>query len=139
MAESRVTVTVQDDLTFDSFQIVGSSDSAAEAKAEAQAKVAATVGVTVLSVSESTAGTVGDYPISGGTEGRDAQLTLRKGTDKSTTRSIPIRLLDTATVNATAQDGSIDVDHALITAIGDAYRDSSGTGGYTVIRGAFVD
>jgi len=139
MAESRVTITVQDSDTFQVFQVQGTSDTLAEAKAEAQKKLAMMAGVVVLSASESQAGTLTDYPNPAGTIGHDATLTLRKGTDRSTTRTVPIKLVDTTLADATAQDGSIDVSATAITDFGSAYRDSSGNGGYTVIRGQFVD
>jgi hypothetical protein len=139
MAESRVTITVEDSDTFKTFQIVGTATTLAAAKAEAQKKLAMTAGVTVLGVNESQAGTLSDYPNPSGTVGKDASLTLRKGTDRSTTRSIPIKSLDTTLADSVAQDGSVDVSATAITDFGSAYRDKSGTGGYTVIRGAFVD
>lgn len=137
MSQARSTATVHDLDTDDIFNVQGTSDNLAEAKAELQAKLALMSNIEVLSVSESAAGTVGDYPPHAVGADGDATFTLRKGTDRSTTRSINIRNVTTAIKDTVAQDGSINVGDGLVTAFGGAYRDADGNGGYTVIRASF--
>lgn len=137
MATARATATVHDLDTDDVFNVQGTSDTLAEAQAELRAKLALMANVEVLSVSESNAGDIATYPVAGAGGDGDASFTLRKGTDRATTRTINIRNVTTAVKDGVAQDGSIDVGDPLVTALGGAYRDADGTGGYTVIRASF--
>jgi hypothetical protein len=137
LSNARATATVQDLDTDDVFNVQGTSDTLAEAKDELKAKLAMMSNIVVLGVSESAAGTIGDYPVHAVGGDGDATLTLRIGTDRATTRSINLRNVTSAVKDTIAQDGSINVGDDLITAFGTAYRDAEGAGGYTVIRGNF--
>lgn len=138
MAQSRVTVTLQDIGTYKVFSIQGTGPDIATARAEAQKKLALIAGVTVMKVTEATElADLTAYPANAGTANADATLTLRKGSDRSTTRTINVPAVWDGYANATSQDGSIDVSNDDIAAFGTAYRDADGTGGYTVIRGMF--
>lgn len=145
MAESRVTYTVHNTRTDKLFTIQGTSDTIAEARAEAQAKVALLDGdCEVVGGSESSSLAAGDVAtvtalITAGAGGADANFTLRKGTDRSTTRTISIPNVSGDFRDTVAQDGSIDVSDGTVGAFGTAYRDSAGNGGYTVIKGSFRD
>lgn len=145
MAESRVTYTLINNRTDKLFTVQGTSDTITEARAEAQAKIALIDGdCEVLGGSESSAldssgVTAVQALLTSGAGGADANLTLRKGTDRSTTRTVPLPNMSGDYKDATAQDGSIDVGDATVQAFGTAYRDSTGNGGYSVIKGAFRD
>lgn len=136
MALSRATANLQDSDSDALFSVQGTSDTIAEARAELQAKLALVTNAVVLSVTESSSVDVAAYPVHA--PGGDAKgtFTLRKGTDRATTRTVNIPKVTTAIKAAAAQDGSIDIDNALVTAFGDAYRDADGVGGYTVIKGS---
>lgn len=135
MALSRATANLIDKDSDALFSVQGTSDTIAEARAELQAKLAMITNATVLSVTESSSVDVAGYPVHADGGDSKGTFTLRKGTDRATTRTVNIPNVTTDIKNATAQDGSIDIENALVTAFGDAYRDADGAGGYAVIRG----
>lgn len=138
MPLSRVTANCQDLDTDALFSIQGTSDTLAEARAEAQAKLAMVTNAVVLSVNESASVDVAGYPVHAvGGDGKGS-FTLRQGTDRATTRTVTIPNVTAEIKNATAQDGSIDINNDLVEAFGAAYRDADGNGGYTVIRGFLI-
>ena len=135
MATSRATANLQDLDSDALFSVQGTSDTIAEARAELQAKLAMVTNAEVLSVTESSSVDVAAYPVHAAGGDAKGTFTLRQGTDRSTTRTINIPNVTTDIKNATAQDGTIDIEDDLVTAFGAAYRDADGVGGYTVIRG----
>jgi hypothetical protein len=114
------------------FRVVGTSDDQAEALAEANAKLAMTVG-TVVSNSASGPLTAGAGTANAGTQYSDAVLILTKTGE--TDRGIKLDNIDTGLSDG---NGKIDITDGLITAFATAYRDGSGTGGYTALSGYFV-
>jgi hypothetical protein len=114
------------------FRVVGTSDDSAEALAEANAKLAMTVG-TVVSNSSSGPLAAGAGTANPGSQYSDAVLILQKSGE--TDRAIRLDNIDTGLSDG---NGKIDVTDTLIAAFATAYRDGSGTGGYSALSGYFV-